>query len=266
MQNVKIVHNNTKTKNCFIFATSNASDVDKDRFEWENISKNRRLQKSACKMIFLKDPSFSYYAKGINDKITSIDELISFLREETKGLNVSIIGASAGGYLAILLACFLDNVEKAISISGVFNIYEWTGAHNTFSFNDMKQMVELVGTEKDKYFNLIPLLSTLKSPVYHFFGSRCVSDNLEIKSLDGQQFDKFKLIPIISENHGHYLSSFEYIKLILTNSERLEKTYKKIYKKIEISRFRFAIANRNLIRIFLDFISKILRKLKKLRY
>lgn len=262
MQNVKI----SKTKNnvsrtCFIFCTSNDPICQTDRFEWENICKSKKIQKTARKIIFLKDPTRSYYANGIDENINNIEKLTEFLKKETEGLEVTTVGSSAGGYLAILLSYLLPNVTKAISISGVFNIYEWTGANNTFHFKDMKQLTELVGTDKEKYFNLIPYLPNVRGDVFHFYAYKCKSDNLEINSLKGQTFNKFHIIPIKASLHGHYINSYNLIKLICSESK---KTFNILnIQKVPVSDKRLSFSLRNVFEIIVDLFDKLIRHFKR---
>ena len=92
------------------------SILEKDFFEWYSI----RFYK-ASKHIFIRDVAKQFYITGINRRIDTIDKLIEWLREQTKGYKTYIVGSSAGGYLAALLGSVL-NSEWILCFSGYFDL------------------------------------------------------------------------------------------------------------------------------------------------
>lgn len=87
---------------------------EKNRYEWK-----KNLIKTAQKHIFLRDIHLTWYVKGINSKINNIEKVAEFLKEQTKGYRVVIMGASAGGYMAVYTGIKL-NAYKAFSFCGQF--------------------------------------------------------------------------------------------------------------------------------------------------
>ena len=179
--NLKIIDVNNKSEWCYIFCTSNAEAThNSNKFEWENISSDRRIVKSANKMIFIKDDTLCYYTNGISTEINSIKKLIIFLKKETNKLKIKLVGNSAGGYLAMLLSCFLPNVERAVSFGGIINIYKWTGTNSDFTFDQVTRLTNLVKEKKETYFNLVPFINKYKPRIFHFYASNCKSDLIEL--------------------------------------------------------------------------------------
>ena len=104
--NYKIIDFNNDKKICLIFCSSNglyrkdvASNIkilESDKYDWDNISNSKRLLKIAGKYIFIRDIFCHTYVDGINERINTIDRIINFLKEETKGCSLYLIGHSGG--------------------------------------------------------------------------------------------------------------------------------------------------------------------------
>jgi hypothetical protein len=77
--------------------------------------------KNAGKLIFVRDIFKSWYVCGISDRYSSIDDMIDFLKEETKGYKVITVGNSAGGYMAVLAGVLLG-AERVFNFSGQYSL------------------------------------------------------------------------------------------------------------------------------------------------
>lgn len=116
---------------CYIFFSGNGiyfpdteetftkTIIECDRYEWENIANSKELLEKAGKYIFVRDIYKCWYARGINEKINSIDKLYEKLKEMTTGYRVITVGNSAGGYMAALLGGMLK-AELVYDFSGQF--------------------------------------------------------------------------------------------------------------------------------------------------
>jgi len=116
-------------KVCFIFFSSNGiyypdtketfekAIIQKNRYEWINMSKDRRVKAIAGKFIFVRDIYKSWYVKGVNSRLNSVDALVNYLRERVKGYQVITVGNSAGGYAAALFGALLG-ADRALSWGG----------------------------------------------------------------------------------------------------------------------------------------------------
>ena len=88
----------------------------KNRFEWygNRISYGK-------KHIFIRDIQKQWYLTGINGAIDNPERLLSFLREQTTGFDVITVGASAGGFAAVLYGQQLQ-ARQIFSFNGQFEI------------------------------------------------------------------------------------------------------------------------------------------------
>lgn len=88
----------------------------KNRFEWYKTRVHY-----GYKHIFIRDIQKQWYLGGINSRINSPQKLLSFLKEETKGFRIIMIGSSAGGFASVLYGQLL-NAEKIYTFNGQFEI------------------------------------------------------------------------------------------------------------------------------------------------
>jgi hypothetical protein len=88
----------------------------KNRFEWYKTRVN-----IGYKHIFIRDIQKQWYLGGINLQIDTPQKLITFLRDETAGYQIIVVGSSAGGFAAVIYGQLL-NAEKIYSFNGQFEI------------------------------------------------------------------------------------------------------------------------------------------------
>jgi len=71
-----------------------------------------------CEIVFLKDFRQCWYQKGLLGLTSSVEETADFLRRmiESDGRPVSMVGASSGGFAAILFGCLLG-ARKVVAFS-----------------------------------------------------------------------------------------------------------------------------------------------------
>jgi hypothetical protein len=122
------VNENVDKEYCILYFASNdlyypnnevafeSSVIKRNRFEWYG----SRIEKG-YKHIFLRDIKKQWYLEGINSEVNSISNLATFLQKETLGFKVIAVGASAGGYAAVILGQLL-NAELIYTFNGQFEI------------------------------------------------------------------------------------------------------------------------------------------------
>ncbi len=91
--------------------------VNKDRFEWANMSASREIMADAGRFIFVRDLYKQWYITGVNNKTDTHDKLIDRLRDLSDGFRMITVGSSAGGYMAALAGALL-NAEACFDFSG----------------------------------------------------------------------------------------------------------------------------------------------------
>jgi hypothetical protein len=88
----------------------------KNRFEWYKT----RIQ-SGYKHIFLRDIQKQWYLGGINSRLNTPQKLLSFLKEETSGFQIMMLGSSAGGFASVIYGQLLK-AERIYTFNGQFEI------------------------------------------------------------------------------------------------------------------------------------------------
>ena len=124
-----------KGQQCYIFFSSHGlyddisaeeirkTLVEKDRYEWRNIANSFKHHKNLGKIIYVRDVFKVFYLYGINNELDSIDKIINKLRELTVGYEITTVGISSGGYMAVIAAMALK-AKRSFCFSGQFDISE----------------------------------------------------------------------------------------------------------------------------------------------
>ena len=97
-------------EDCFIFFSDNGfysiedgqrdfveKVVKENHYEWTSLAQNELIREKAGKIIGVRDVYMTWYIKGINPKVNSVDKLIDLLCEKTSGYKITTVGTSAGG-------------------------------------------------------------------------------------------------------------------------------------------------------------------------
>ena len=243
--NVKIINNNNNSDLCFVFFSSNGLIngkktkeyiIENDYYEFINICNNPKIRNISSKILLLRDLELNFYVNGINEAINSIDKMIELIKVNTKNKHIIAAGYSGGGYMAILISLFLDNVIKVFSFGGVLNLYSWKGSLNDTSFLENTSLVEASKIlSKSKYFNLLPFLSRRCHPsIFHFYGNKSKSDLLVLEEFKNYQDDKIFFIGVDSDKHGGLLNYFDYISIFTSKDSKMIKLskYKHLSRKM----------------------------------
>ena len=217
-------------KRCIIFCSSNElwdyseesfrrEIIERDKYEWENVSKHKRLRSVYGKMIFIRDIKMHFYVEGINSRINSVDEIISLLKNITLGYDITLAGDSAGGYLAILLGCAL-NAKRVFSFGGQFDLKTWSGGNNKLSFSDFTDIYKHKDEKKyNKWFDLYNILSISDVKFFHFYAGKCESDIKQIEPVSA--LNNIFSFAINSEKHGKYLRGYCYPYIFIASDKKL---------------------------------------------
>ena len=128
--------------------------IEKDRYEWENIAKKIHTTKK----IFVRDIYKSWYIKGINEVVNTIEKLTELLINETCGYRVITVGNSAGGYCAILIGIKLK-AEHILVFSPQNNLKIYPAYWKCPCLSSVEK-------ENNPYINLDFLLETYKGSIF----------------------------------------------------------------------------------------------------
>jgi hypothetical protein len=197
--------------------------IKKNRFEWYGTRVNR-----ASKHIFLRDIKKQWYLNGINHEINSVERLLEFLKEVTKGFKIITIGSSAGGYAAVLFGQLLS-------------------AQSIFAFNGQFQLLDLLETTNEKinpilfrnvnnpeiaqYFSLKEFIINPFS-IFYFCSKNSPWDFYQYNHVS---FLEINFILIKSSHHGIPFLKSSLPKLINLNNELLSILSRKEYTYLSFS-------------------------------
>ena len=247
-KNYKIIFNKNKMNRCLIFFSGNGiffpDTIEefnetigiRDRYEWENISKDV----NAKKLIFMRDIKKNWYQKGINKKINNINKIVLFLKKETKKFpEIVLIGSSAGGYLASVIGNYL---KRAYVINFAGQV-------------DLK--FEGILLKNKKYQNISRILKNSK--IFYFFSNKNKIDLIHfnlIKKNKNIKFFKFD-----SNVHGPAIPYLVLKKIINMSLLELNKLSKKNTSLINPIKFSFSLVNPFYLILFI-----FLKKIRKYIY
>lgn len=235
-ENYKIVINDRKNKNCIIFFSENGLYypdsievfneiiVNKNRYEWEQVSKSEEMTNHFGMMIFVRDIYKTFYVKGINHDVSSIDALLELLEEKTAGYQIVTCGNSAGGYMAVIAGKHLS-ADRIFSFGGQWEI----GGRGYF----LKKYA--LSAKHCKYYNIVDLAG---GNVCWFYSALNEGDNRQ-REVIGKGYNDILPFAIASRIHGDLILFPCYEKVLLSPLSDIEKISKKYHGKL-ISKKRFA--------------------------
>ena len=162
--NYRLIRTGSKTNKAIIFFSGNGlyfpnteeeftqKIIVNDRYEWENLASNRLIRKRYELIIFVRDVYKQWYVTGMNANYDNVDKTAEFLRELTRGYDVTTCGASAGGYAAVLFASLLD-AERFFTFSGQFSIHHQINAQGApFVYNYASDII------RNKYYDIAGIM------------------------------------------------------------------------------------------------------------
>ena len=189
--------------------------LDKNRFEWY-----KTRIKYGYKHIFIRDIQKQWYLGGINSDINNPQKLLEFLKNETEGYSIVMVGSSAGGFAATIYGQLL-NAEKIYSFNGQFEIRSILDSSSEgidpliFRYKNSPDFVQWYDTRS---------FITNPSSVYYF---QSINSKWDIA-----QYEQIKEVPIQriafkTSNHGiPFLSANLPYVLNLSDTQLLKLTKK----------------------------------------
>lgn len=238
--NYKIIYNRVSNNKCYIYFSGNGLYVNNDeksfknkieisdRYEWQNFS----AKEKPAKEIFVRDIWLSWYVKGINARLNSIDKTIEWLRDECDGYTNTFIGNSAGGYMAVICGCCISNTERIFCISGQVSLYN----HN----DHYKTNPLLIKYGDKKWFECYQLLEKNDAPkVFYLYPAGVDHDVVQYNFI--KRGSSVYTFAFDSQVHGVTANQFDFPILFSKCNEELEELACKCEGKI-LSADGFSIA------------------------
>lgn len=235
----KIFNNDSNI--CYVFLSSqgiykeawNASQMkgsfENNRYEWQNIANNKKLLKNAKKYIFIRDIGKELYQHGINSDMDSIDKIVSFVKRETKGMNVFLVGSSSGGYLAFILSQ-LTNVRRVYSFGGLVSL------ENKSTYHEVKERYAV----DEKYASVERYIGK-QCVIIHSFGIQSNEDLFNYNILKANNSNQCIFIPFKAREHAPRPYADDIIKMLCFSDSQLNRLKHKLAGRTAINQFRFSL-------------------------
>lgn len=217
----------------------------KNKFEWYGT----RIEK-AEKHIFLRDIKKQWYLSGVNSRLSTVEKLTEFLKEETSGYRIIAVGSSAGGFAAVLFGQLLQ-AETIFSFNGQFHVSDLLES----SSENLNPLVfrEQLNPEINKYYSLH---SFIKNPasVFYFYSNKSTWDLLQYNHVADLQIN---FIAFKTNHHGIPFLKIALPKVIAMNHSQL----KTITNRLNNPLF-FTIHSVGLIKTKLFILKELVRVIK----
>ncbi|SFU30198.1 hypothetical protein SAMN05216480_101549 [Pustulibacterium marinum] len=257
--NYKIVHDDSCINKslCAIYFSSNdiyypneasvfkARIVDKDAFEWYGT----RVE-GAYKHIFIRDVFKQWYLHGINSKLNSIEKVLEFLKRETEGKEVVIVGSSAGGYAGMLFGQLMQ-AKKIISFNGqtqLYDLLETTSEDkNPIVFREQDNPII------NKYYSILKFVNNPKS-IFYFYSNKSAWDLIQYNHIKEKELT---FLSYKTKNHGIPFVKVSLLKVINSPIEELIKLARKEQHPI-----MFSIKINGFVPVYKALKSQVIKKLK----
>lgn len=231
--------------------TFTKSIIKKNKFEWYG----NRIEK-AHKHIFFRDIKKQWYLSGINAEIDSPVKLYEFIKRETKGYKILLIGSSAGGYISVIMGQMLK-AERIYSFNGQFELVSLLEKKDTETVNPIlyrnRYNLDLLQFYDSKVFITNP------GSVYYFQSLKSKWDCEQAQHVEELPINK---IGFYTSNHGIPFLKSNLRFVLNMPSEKLNKlsgsSFHPFIFSLKISGFRKTIEG--LYPIFIFAINYLKRK------
>ena len=248
-ENIKIKHYGNSNK-CYIFFSSNAiyypntreqfeeTIIRNDRYEWENLASSESLVQNSGMHIFVRDVYKQWYVEGINTRINSIEKLLDYLKALTEGYEVITVGNSAGGYMAVIAAGFL-NALQCFNFAGQVSLEEFL--ERNFLLQAAREDIS-----KNKYFNIQNIYRDMKCDVYYFYAALNKEDCKSYGQIEN--YKNVKGFGFKQTIHGVSMFADNMVPILCKTEKEMDRLAT-IYKDKEISRWEFLLRTTSFSRL-----------------
>lgn len=223
-----------------------------DRYEWENLASSESLVQNSGMHIFVRDIYKQWYVEGINTRINSIEKLLDYLKTLTEGYEVITVGNSAGGYMAVIAAGFL-NALQCFNFAGQVSLEE-------FLERNFLLQVAQKDTSKNIYFNIQNIYRDMECDVYYFYAALNKEDCKSYGQIEN--YKNVKGFGFKQTIHGVSMFADNMVPILCKTEIEMDKLAT-IYKGKMISRWEFLLRTtsfRRMLYVVWRYLMKILKK------
>lgn len=227
------------------------SVIDKDRYEWRNIQ-----PVNAYKNIYVRDVNKQWYLNGICEKYNTPEKLLSLLKKETEGFEITTLGSSAGGYAAILYGIQL-NAIRIFAFNPQFEIksllYRSTESINPLVFRYSSNPA------MEAFYDLVPIIKTYNGLLFYYYSNKSQWDLEQMSHLKSEGADVFvKIVSFSTAHHGIPFPKVVFEKLLKCSDDILIQDSYKNHNSLV-----YSIQKVGILKTSLGLINQILKYFQK---
>ncbi|MCR5715378.1 MAG: hypothetical protein K6G23_00845 [Lachnospiraceae bacterium] len=203
--------------------------ITQNRYEWM-----RYRRANVRKEIYVRDLWKAHYTLGINERISSLELLAEFIREQVGGLKLITVGNSAGGYAAVLIGTLL-HADYILDFSGQNSIQGYLQPGE----RSLEQ--KIARTLNPAYCKISELWKSGEVPdLFFFYASHCEIDQEAWGDIAGiSTFTHVYPIAFDEAVHGKTMYNFNLPAVLNMDKEQLRQIATEFQGKT-ISRFTFS--------------------------
>lgn len=161
--------------------------------------------------------------------MNTLNKVLSFLREVSKGYKIVTVGSSAGGYAAVLFGTLLE-AERVFAFSPQFDLTDWLKSRKL-------QDTEAFVNQKE-YINIVDILKNSRTDIFYFFPAYVEADICQAELV--KDIPSVHTFGIKSKLHGKALYPNCIPEVLASDVGRLKKMEKAFQNKT-VSPFSFAL-------------------------
>lgn len=222
----------------------------KNKYEWKNISNNRRVSRKYSKAIFVRDVYKNWCIMGGGRDIRSQDQLASKLKELINGKRCVTIGSSAGGYMAVLFGILLG-AEAIFAFSPQINLHEYHIDHPIKYYDNY-----VLNSDISKYMDLTKLIKNYSGHIFYFFPYYCAEDYRQF--LAAKKCENIFFYAINQSKHGSTIWGDSIIFALSHPYFELAELSKRFHGKI-IEPWQFSLRTAGLFKTMVIFLGKTVK-------
>lgn len=226
--------------------------LEKNKYEWWQARPSY-----AKRYIYIRDVAKNFYLRGISKDMPNLESVIELVKDLTAGYRVTTVGSSAGGFMAMVAGCMLDNCDFVLDFSGYYNL----------NFLDAYKWPMLEQYKMDKncsvWYDIKPLVKQKKCEIFRFYPAKSTEDLQQSKHVEDCDI---KMFPLISKKHGIPFCKRNLYQMIEFDQSQLESFWSTFNQKHNISELRFSVHLNGLVRgAYIYVIELIRQKISRLR-
>lgn len=255
---------NSEGCECYIFFSSNGLHDNKsfhkfknaiiigNRYEWKSVAMALKKRKGIGKIIYVRDVYEKFYLYGSSGSLSSIDQVVDYLKTLAADYQVTTVGISSGGYMAVIAGCIL-NAKKVFCISGQFDL------SNRLSKKDE----EIFKQNNCKYFNITDLIkANTQVSIYYFCPVNCKEDYENYARVKDIENVRSFLFP--DTEHAATVYPFNFPDLLYLSNGKLDKLHK--HYDCKLINKKFFLLQTMSIWGFLEFVKRLVKSKMSINY